>query len=127
MELDLARANRRFGGRRWNVMWPATLEIEGRALPCTILDLSRTGARVEGLGLRDTKAVAKLQCEQFGTLEVSVKWARGTKAGLRFARPSAEIMEILQKVVPGIGRREAPPVVPAHRAQFGRRRTPQAA
>ncbi len=127
MEFDIDRANRRYGGRRWNVMWPASFEVDGQVFPCTILDLSRTGARIDGPPLRATQRVAKIKCEQFGELDVSVKWARGTKSGLRFARPSAEIMEILQRVVPGIGRRETPPPAQPQRAQFGRRRTPQAA
>lgn len=121
MDLELSRANRRFGGRRWNVVWPANIAIEGQAFPCTILDLSSTGARIEGFGLRPVPSVTVLECEKFGTLEARVKWVRGAKAGLRFERPSAEIMEKLRSVVPGMGRRQAPRVS-SSRANFGRRR-----
>lgn len=121
MDLVLTRANRRFGGRRWNVVWPAIIAIEGQTFPCTILDLSHTGARIEGHGLRPASSVTTLECDKFGALAARVKWVRDGKAGLRFERPSAEIMEKLRNVVPGMGRREAPPVQPS-RASFGRRR-----
>jgi hypothetical protein len=121
MDIELARANRRYGGRRWNVVWPASIAIEGQTLACTILDLSSTGARIEGYGLRPVSSVAVLECEKFGTLTARVKWVRGGKAGLRFDRPSGEIMEKLRSVVPGMGRREAPRVS-SSRANFGRRR-----
>lgn len=120
MDIELTRANRRFGGRRWNVVWPASIAIEGQTFPCTILDLSATGARIEGYGLRPVPSVM-LECEKFGTLAARVKWVRGGKAGLRFERPSGEIMEKLRNVVPGMGRREAPRVT-SSRANFGRRR-----
>jgi hypothetical protein len=121
MDIGSTRANRRFGGRRWNVVWPASFAIEGQTVPCTILDLSLTGARIEGYGLRAVSSVTVLECERFGALSARVKWVRGGKAGLRFERPSAEIMEKLRNVVPGIGRREAPQA-PSSRANFGRRR-----
>ncbi len=127
MSTETTRANRRFGGRRWNVVWPASFVVEGQEYPCTILDLSRTGARIEGYGLRMVTSQTTLRCEHLGSLEARVKWVRGNKAGLRFERLSAEIMEILQRVVPGIGRREAAPAAQPQRASFGRRRPPLAA
>ena len=127
MDIGLTRANRRFGGRRWNVVWPASFAIEGQIFPCTILDLSTTGARIEGYGLRAVSSATVLECEKFGALVMRVKWVRGGRAGLRFERPAAEIMEILHKVVPGMGRREAPPPAQPRRAAFGRRRLARAA
>lgn len=121
MDTESTRANRRYGGRRWNVVWPASIAIEGQIFPCTILDLSTTGARIEGYGLRAVSAAITLECGKFGALAARVKWVRGGKAGLRFERPSGEIMEKLRNVVPGIGRREAPQM-PSSRAKFGRRR-----
>lgn len=126
MDSDFARSNRRFGGRRWNVVWPASFSFEGQTFSCTILDLSHTGARIEGYGPRPVGAAVALQCEHFGVLEARVKWVRNGRAGVRFERPSAEVMDILRKVVPGMGRREAPPVQPP-RASFGRRRIARAA
>lgn len=127
MDAGLTRANRRFGGRRWNVVWPASIAIEGKVFPCTILDLSATGARIEGYGLRAVPTATVLGCEKFGSLTARVKWVRGGRAGLRFERPAAEIMEILHDVVPGMGRREAPPPARPQRAAFGRRRLARAA
>lgn len=127
MQIEMPRAHRRFGGRRWNVVWPASLVAGGREYPCTILDLSRTGARIEGNGLPKAEGPTMLRCEHFGALEAHVKWVRGTKAGLRFERMSADVMEILQRVVPGIGRSEAAPKSQPERASFGRRRSTLAA
>lgn len=127
MDADALRANRRFGGRRWNVVWPATFTVEGQTTAVTILDLSRTGARIEGQGLRQVDALVTLHCEHFGALDARLKWVRGNKAGLRFEHAQAEIMQRLQKVVPGIGRSEAPPAAQPPRASFGRRRASLAA
>ena len=127
MDMHPTRANRRFGGRRWNVVWPASIVIEGRTFPCTILDLSLTGARIEGYGLRPASSVTTLECEKFGTLAARVKWVRDGRAGLHFELRAAEVQAILQPVVPGMGRRESAPAARPQRASFGRRRTAQAA
>ena len=116
------RPDRR-SARRWNVMWPATLTIEGRSYACTILDLSESGARIEARGVLFGPSLAKLECERFGCLEARIQWARGAEAGLRFEAEPAAIVQRLKPVVPGMGRREkalaAQPPVLAQRS-FGR-------
>ncbi len=106
--------------RRWNVMWPAILVIEGHEYPCTIMDLSEFGARIEVKGLHHEPSLATLQSERFGHLEGCVQWARGVEAGLRFAAAPEAVMQLLKPVVPGMGRREkavpTPPPVPQRRS-----------
>jgi hypothetical protein len=121
MEYFVPRPGRRVA-RRWNVAWPASFVIDGQCYPCTILDLSATGARIEGYGLRPVASVTTLRCDNFGELAARVKWVRGNRAGLRFERPAAEVKEILQRLLPGMGRREAPSAAAPKRAGFGRRR-----
>lgn len=106
------RPDRR-SARRWNVMWPATLTIEGQEFPCTILDLSESGARIEARGVHYGPSLAKLQSERFGCLEARVQWARGAEAGLHFESEPATVLERLKPVVPGMGRREKVPAAPA--------------
>jgi hypothetical protein len=115
----------RGNGRRWNVMWPATLVIEGRTYPCTILDLSHSGARLGGYGQGGARAAVQLQCGQFGSLGATLQWVRGGGAGVRFDKSPAEITDILRKVVPGMGRQVATTRLP--RTAFGRLRQPVAA
>lgn len=98
------RPDRR-SARRWHVMWPATLAIEGRDYPCTILDLSEFGARIVARGIQFGPSLAELQAECFGCLVARVQWARGTEAGLRFEAAAEDAMSILSPLVPGLGRR----------------------
>src|SRR5688572_3258368 len=107
MGYEPIRPSRR-DGRRWNVMWPATLVMEGRTFPCTILDLSHSGARLGGYGQGGAGATVQLQCEQFGSLGATLQWVRGGGAGLLFHKSPAEIVQILRDVVPGMGRHELP-------------------
>lgn len=126
MGYENMRPSRR-NGRRWNVMWPATIVVEGRTYPCTILDLSRSGARLGSYGQGCAGAPVQLQCGQFGTLTAKLQWVRGGGAGVRFEKPPAEIIEILRNVVPGMGRQEVARATRPQRAAFGRLRLPVAA
>ena len=90
---------------RWNVMLPATLTIEGRDYPCTILDLSEFGARIEARGVHFGPSLAELRSERFGCLAARIRWARGAEAGLRFEAATEDVMRVVRPVVPGLGRR----------------------
>jgi hypothetical protein len=116
-----SRPDRR-SARRWHVMWPGSLTIEGREYPCTILDLSEFGARIEAHGVQYAPFLATLKSERFGALECRVQWARGIGAGLRFQADAAEVLQVLQPVVPGLARRQktAAPPPPEVRRSFGR-------
>ena len=105
-------------------MWPATLVCEGEEYPCTILDLSEFGARIEARGIAFGPSLVKLQSERFGSIEGRVQWARGTAARLRFEYAPQAVFQVLKPIVPGLGRREktvsAPAPTPSFRAGFGR-------
>lgn len=91
--------------RRWNVLWPATLKIEGRAYPCTIMDLSELGARVEAPGIRYAPIRAELNSQHFGSLAGYFRWAQGRHAGLQFEAAAEAVLQVLKPLVPGLGRR----------------------
>ena len=93
--------------RRWNVLWPATLKIAGRAYRCTIMDLSELGARVDAPGLHYESMRAELNSDQFGSLAGYFRWARGAHAGLQFEAAAEAVLQVLKPVVPGLGRRGA--------------------
>jgi hypothetical protein len=123
----VGRTNRR-RSRRWNVIWPAVVAHGDRQYPCTILDISERGARVEGLAGSLPKAAVKLQSERFGSLDGYLIWTRGKVAGIGFAAAPAEIVRVLKPVVPGLDRRELAALEPAlkttPRSAFGRRTAP---
>lgn len=93
--------------RRWNVLWPAVLKIEGRDYPCTIIDLSEFGARVEAPGIHYAPLRAELSSRHFGSLAGYFRWARGAHAGLQFEAAADAVMQVLKPVVPGMGRRDS--------------------
>jgi hypothetical protein len=103
--------------RRWNVLWPATLKIEGRDYPCTIMDLSELGARVEAPGIQFEPMRAELNSEQFGALAGYFRWALGGRAGLQFEAAAEAVMQVLKPVVPGLGRRDGTVVMPSPAAE----------
>lgn len=105
--------------RRWNVLWPASVTIEGRDYPCTILDLSEFGARIEAHGVPFGPVLATLQSERFGSLDGRIHWSRGVRAGLSFVATPEAVMQLLKPLVPGLGRRTneiEPPVAKPQRS-----------
>jgi hypothetical protein len=121
MDHNTQRPDRRIR-RRWNVMWPAILEVAGRGYSCTILDLSESGAKLDCYGLRFESGLVTLKSERFGGLEAKLQWVRHGQAGIRFQLAPAEIVEILKPVVPGMGRRGVARSTRPQRASFGRLR-----
>mgnify|MGYP001240079539 CR=1 FL=1 len=106
--------------RRWNVMWPATLKLDGRDYPCTILDLSEFGARIEAHGVQYAPVRVELSSERFGALAGYFRWAQGAYAGLQFEAAAEAVMQVLKPLVPGMGRRDAAvmPLPPAEELSF---------
>jgi hypothetical protein len=111
MYYEKSRPDRRCA-RRWNVIWPANLVVEGQEYACTILDLSEFGARIESNARLSGPALAKLESDRFGSLEGRIRWTRGRGAGLRFEAAPEAVMELRKPIVPGLGRREQAAVVP---------------
>jgi hypothetical protein len=113
--------------RRWKrvaVRWLAVVLIFDRRESCTILEISRSGARVQLNGSLPTGTDIVLFCDRFGTLEAEVLWSRGELVGVRFL-DQAEADARLGRVLPGLGDPDVRPAAPPRHASFGRRRQGQ--
>ena len=110
--------------RRWNIMWAGVLVHADNEYPCTVLDISELGAKVEVAKVPVRPSHVKLRCQQFGTLEGWLLWSRGEKAGIRFSSPPPEVFDRLKTAVPGLGRKKrAQPLAAVssfQRRSFGR-------
>lgn len=109
--------------RRCNILWAAAVAHGDVTKPCTITDLSETGARLDLIGPIPKGTRIKLICERFGELHGVVMWCNGLTAGLRFNLGTAEVARLLSPIVPGMGRRQTaipPHAIPA-RPLFGRK------
>ena len=116
------RLNKR-RARRCNILWAAAIVQGDVTKPCTITDLSETGARLDLIGPIPRGSRVKLMCENFGELHGVVAWCNGLAAGMRFNLSPAEIARLLTPIVPGMGRRQpALPSAPVpERRAFGRK------
>jgi hypothetical protein len=103
--------------------WPTTL-VEGDVRrTCTIVDLSRSGARVKLLEPLARNSRIMLIDDRIGTLEGTVMWCHGNTAGVAFLPPAPEVAarlrQLLQALEEAEARRAAERARP--RAVFGRR------
>ena len=88
--------------KRWAVTWPARL-IQGPCeWPCTILNISDRGAKLEINGEIAPGAPVVLSCKKFGHLHGYLKWRRGVRAGVAFEASPAEVAAVLEPALPGI-------------------------
>jgi len=105
-------------------MWAGVLVHAEKEYPCTVLDISELGAKVEVAKVPARPTQVKLRCQQFGTLEGWLLWSRGEKAGIRFSLTPSEVFDRLKAVVPGFGRKQSarPPAAASSfpRQSFGR-------
>ena len=91
--------------RRWHVTWPAVVAYGDQQYPCTILDISEWGARIESLFSPLLRMPMRLQCDKFGSLVGELIWTRGKMAGMRFHISPAEVVRLLKPAVPWLDRR----------------------
>jgi hypothetical protein len=87
-------------------LWPATLVHQDCEYPCTVLDVSELGARVETKSVEFRPARVVLRSERFGSLEGWLLWSRNGQAGIRFDRPADEVHQLLKPLVPGMDRKK---------------------
>ena len=111
------------------IHWPTTLVEAGQRRGCTIVDVSRSGARIM-LG----EPIAPMTCvtlfdERVGTIEATVVWCRGEMAGLAFHALAPAVVEKLRGLLLAIEGRgtdgtgaPASPIRPPHAS---RQRRPQ--
>lgn len=62
----------------------ATLRINGRQLPVTIVDTSHDGCKIRCLHILPIGEVVQLEMPAFQPNAASVRWSLGGMAGLRF-------------------------------------------
>lgn len=55
--------------------------------PVAVLDLSRTGVRLEGCGLCDVRVRTLIRLPTLATLPITMVWHRHDQYGFRFERP----------------------------------------
>lgn len=89
---------------RTKVVWPGILEVGGRQIGCTVLDLSANGAKV-----RLTEPLARsawsgiLSIPQLGAFAAQVAWSapgHGIEIGLTFQAPPAAVALMLRRALP---------------------------
>ncbi len=112
--------NRR--AKRMAISWPTTLVDGDRRCPCTIVDVSRSGARI--LLTEPLRAVSRITLldDRVGQLEAVVKWRRGDTCGVEFLQPTPDVAMKLRGVIAALEEAAtggAP--VQRQRPQFGRR------
>jgi hypothetical protein len=118
MGQDEGQGNRR-RAKRAGVAWPAVIKHGHRSWSCTIVNLSKTGARLRLIGSVPPKATVQLVCDRFGALAGVIMWHRGELAGLEFRAAPGEVEAKLASLMPRLEEREpAPP--PAEPRLFGR-------
>jgi len=81
--------------RRWKVIWKAELEIGDERLPCTLTDISVTGARiniVQSLTEPDCVSLVLKDCQP---ISAHIVWHRVGGAGLCFLERQAWILRLL--------------------------------
>lgn len=71
---------------RRHVIMPATVAILGRALPATMLDISRTGCRLSGLHHARLRDAVSVHLADNVLLKGIVVWTDEDHAGIRFER-----------------------------------------
>ena len=87
-------------------MWPATLVHQDREYPCTILDVSELGARIETGSVEFRPDHIVVRCERFGAIEGWLLWSRNCKVGIRFDRAAHDVHQLLKQLVPGMDRKK---------------------
>jgi len=98
-------------------MWQAVILHGYHRSPCTIIDVSRQGAKLSLAEELPLKGYVVLLCENFGSLEGTVIWGRDRIVGIKFSDPAAAaaLRELFAQDVAEVP--SAPKI-----AQFGRRR-----
>ena len=104
-------------------MWQATLVPQQKEYPCTILDVSEMGARIDARDVELCPSLVTIRCERFGALNGWLLWSRGGKAGIRIEQSADEVFQLFNEVDPRLGRKhlsDAPTVPRVHRQHFRR-------
>src|SRR5215813_5076891 len=79
--------------KRFPIHWPTVLVDGDSRQPCTIVEVSRGGAKVRITALVKPGAPITLLDGRVGTLEATVIWRRGDLAGVAFPRPRPRLRD----------------------------------
>jgi hypothetical protein len=107
--------------KRMAIHWPTTLLQGDRRRPCTIVDVSRSGARIQLTEPLAAHSRITLLDDRVGSLEAAVKWCRGDLCGVEFLQPAPEVAAKLRAVLGALEEMETRHVPRRPQAQFGRR------
>jgi hypothetical protein len=99
---QLADAEGRRHFLRRSVLWPGTLKTLKGQHPCTVLNMSLTGAKIALSEARDCMGNVTLLGDRFEGLDATVVWQRGRLVGLQFRVAPAEVAAILGDLLPAI-------------------------
>ena len=111
--------NRR--SKRLPIHWP-TMLVEGDVRrACTVVDVSRIGARLRLASPPPPRTPVMLIDERVGTIEGIVTWSRGDQAGVEFLQPAPGVMARLRALLLALEEAEASRAAERPRPQFGRR------
>ena len=80
---------------RKRVLWVARLETKDGPLSCTILNVSRSGAKLRVAAPNLQHQSVKLVMETYGALSAEIVWQNADKMGIRFSADPAEVAKIL--------------------------------
>jgi hypothetical protein len=108
--------------KRMAIYWPTTLVDGDRRCPCTIVDVSRSGARIQLTEPVKANSRITLLDDRVGQLEALVKWCRGDMCGVEFLQPTPEVSTKLRAVLAALEEVATGSAGPQRqRPQFGRR------
>jgi hypothetical protein len=114
-----ARRNRRT--RRMPIHWPTTLVDAGQRRGCTIVEASRSGARIVLSDPIAPMTRVTILDDRVGTIEATVMWCRGDMAGVAFHALAPAVAEKLRGLMLALEAAEAKSAMERPRPQFGRR------
>lgn len=113
------------GKRRWQRLpanIPIVVVVGMRRTGGTVVDLSRTGARLCAPGDLEPGTQITLMGDRLGALDARIVWSRGDTAGVEFAEAAPDVMAQLRSILDELTDANARrPQLPPPGPQFGRR------
>ncbi len=107
--------------RRMAIQWQTTLLQGDTRRPCTIVDVSRSGARIRLAQPIAPRTRITLLDDRVGPIEASVVWCRGDMAGIAFQALLPDVAAKLRTVLQALEAGETRGTAERPRPQFGRR------
>ena len=103
------------------IHWPTTLVEAGQRRGCTIVDVSRSGARIMLSEPIAPMTFVTLFDNRVGSIDATVVWCRGEMAGVTFHALGPAVAEKLRGLLLALEAAAAGTTPERPRPQFGRR------